>query len=326
MAATATFVYLRDPFQVLRPATSAPNLYGAAEFQIPGLARHYPYDAVVTGTSTSNNFRPDDLAAALGWHAMNFALAGSLIREQRAALEVSLATGKVRNVFWGLDPFAFRAAPPRGFPYYLYRDTGWRTAPYFLSLGALLHGVATIGLPDAKRTSLAQWNEERNWDRQYHYGRAELLDAWEHRNVVDPSALPETSALADALVADTISSLVRVHPSVQFRLVLLPYSILYDKLLLDERPAEFDAKCRLDAAIVDAAGTLPNASVYGFRDDEAITLNLDGFKDLLHFSGEVSRQIVRDVGAGRRLVTAASFDRGCTRTRAAARAYQVPLR
>jgi hypothetical protein len=326
MAATATFVYLRDPFQVLRPAQGAPNLYSAAEFQIPGLARHYPYDAVVTGTSTSNNFRPDDLAAGFGWHAMNFAIAGSVIREQRAVLDVALATGKVRSVFWGLDPFAFRVVPARGFPYYLYREPGWRTAPYLLSLGALLHGVTTMRLPDAKRTSLAQWNEERNWDRQYTYGRVQLLGAWEHRNVVDPSALPETSALADALIAETVSSLVRAHPSVQFRLVLLPYSILFDKLLLDERPAEFDATCRLDAAIVDAAGTLPNASVYSFRDDEAITLNLDGFKDLLHFSGEVSRQIVRDVAAGRRLVTAETFDRGCTRIRAAARAYQVPLR
>ena len=41
---------------------------------------------------------------------MNFSIAGSTIREQRAVLELALATGKVRHVFWGIDPFAFAAA------------------------------------------------------------------------------------------------------------------------------------------------------------------------------------------------------------------------
>ena len=72
------------------------------------------------------------------------ALAGSLIREQRAVLEVSLATGKGSQRLLGPRSVRVQGRPAAGFPYYLYRDTGWRTAPYFLSLGALLHGVATI--------------------------------------------------------------------------------------------------------------------------------------------------------------------------------------
>jgi hypothetical protein len=326
LCTTAAFVYLRDPFQLLRRASGAPNLYDVAEFQIPGVARQYPYDAVVVGTSISNNFRPAELAAVFGWDAMNFALAGATIHEQRAVLEVALATGKVRHVFWGLDPFAFRADPRSSFPYYLYRDPGWRTAPYFVNLGALMHGVTTIALPDARRMSLAQWNEKRNWDREYTYGRPQVLTAWKHRRVLGPMSLPGTSALAEQMVADTVSSLVRLHPGVQFHLVLPPYNILYAKLLVDERPAEFEAGCRLDRAIVGDAGALPNARVYSFRDAEDITLNLEAFKDLQHFSGEVSRQIIRDVAAGRRRTAGQPFGQVCARIRAAASAYQVPLR
>jgi hypothetical protein len=326
MSVTAAFVYLRDPFQVLRPARGTANLYDVAEFQIPGLARQYSYDAVVAGTSTSNNFRPADLAAAFGWDAMNFAIAGSTIREQRAVLEVALATGKVRHVFWGIDPFAFKVDSGRSFPYYLYRDPGWRTAPYFVNLGALMHGVTTIALPDARRTSLAQWNDKRNWDRQYTYGRAQVLTAWQHRRVLGPTALPETRAQADQVVAERVSSLVRLHPGVQFHFVLLPYSILFDRLLLDDRPAEFDANCRLDTAIVEGVGALPNARVHSFRDAEDITLNLDAFKDLLHFSGDVSRQIIREVAGGRHGTAGEPFAPVCARIRATAAAYQVPLR
>ena len=323
-SATAVFVYLRDPFQVFRRASGTANLYDVAEFQVPGLARQYPYDAVVAGTSTSNNFRPEDLEAALGWKAVNFAIPGATMREQRAVLEVALATGKVRHVFWGIDPFAFRADAGRPFPYYLYREPGWRTAPYLVNGGALLHGLTTIVLPDARRTSLAQWNDKRNWDRQY--GRARVLAFWQNRRVLVPVALPETRAQADQVVAERVSSLVRLHPGVQFHFVLLPYTILYDKLLVDERPAEFDANCRLDTALVEAVGALPNARVHSFRDASDITLNLDAFKDLLHFSGDVSRQIIREVADGRRGVTGERSAHVCARVRAAAAAYQVPLR
>ena len=323
MAASAAFVYLRDPFQVLRRSSGTPNFYGVAQFQIPGIARHYPYDAVVAGTSTSNNFRAADLADQFGWHAFNFSIAGATIGEQRAVLETALATGKARHVLWGIDPFAFGRDEGGAFPYYLYRDPGWRTAPYFLNLGALIHGVSTLTLPGARRTSLARWTEDAVWDRNYVYGRVQLLTAWDHRHALAPVPMPETPALADGAVTRTVASLARAHPDVEFRIVLMPYNVLYLKFLLEERPGEFDAGCWIDRAIVARVAVLPNARVHDFRDAREITHNIDAFKDLTHFSGEISRQIIHEVAADRRQATPEAFDHACTLIKADAAAYQV---
>jgi hypothetical protein len=312
LATFAAIVFVLDPFQVLRRSRGTPNLYGVVEYQVPGLARFYPYDAVVMGTSTSNNFTPEDLAAALGWQAMNFALAGSSIDEQRAALGVALRTGKPRHVLWGIDPFAFLPPARRAFPYYLYRDPGWRTAPYFVSLGAIAHGLATLVTPDAKRVTVARWQANRAWDSDYHYGRNEVIFAWEHRRTIGHMPLPDDAALARSSV-EGIAETIGANPSVQFDLVLLPYTVYYYRMLSEERPREFASFCALDRAIVARAGALPNATVFNFRDDEAMTENLDRFHDLLHFSGEVSREIVREVAAGRRVVTAGTFEGVCGR-------------
>jgi hypothetical protein len=324
IAATAAFVYLRDPFQVLRPSSGSPDFSAVAQFQIPGIARHYPYDAVVTGTSTSSNFRPADLLSALGWHAVNLSIAGSTIAEQHAVLQTALATGKARHVLWGIDPFAFASSVGRPFPYYLYRAPGWRTAPYLLNIGAITHGLSTMVRPEARRTSFAQWTEHVAWDHQYHYGAAEVLTAWQHRDTVPAPDLPGTPALADQAVDTLLSSLVAANPDVQFRIVLLPYSILYPKLLLEERPGEFEAGYWLGRAIVRRVGALPNARVYDFRDAREITHNLEAFKDLLHFSGEVSRAIVYEVAADRRRATPEGFERASALIRADAVAYQIP--
>jgi hypothetical protein len=323
LGATALFVYLIDPFQVFRPARGTPNFYGVAEFQIPGIARHYRFDAVVIGTSTSNNFRDRDLAAAFGWHAVNFSLAGSTIEEQRTVLETALATGKPRHVFWGVDPFAFRSTRGRPFPTYLYREPGWRSVQYLLNLGALEHAVSTAVLADTKRMSLAQWTEKSVWDYQYVYGRAQTLNAWEHRRAEPAAELPATAELANQQV-ETIAALVRTHPAVEFHIVMLPSSILYSKLLVGERQAEFEGGCRIADAILSRVAPLPNAPVHDFRDDRAITHDLDAFKDLVHFSGKVSRQIVTDVAAGRRRAAPADSGQACARIREDAAAFPVP--
>jgi hypothetical protein len=324
LIAAAAAIYVLDPFGLLRPARGTPNLYGVPAYQIPGLARHYPYNAVVIGTSTSNNFRPEDVSARLGGQAINFSLAGSSLEEQRAALDVALATGKVRRVFWGLDPFAFLPREGRSFPYYLYREPGWRMAPYFVNLGALDHALVTLVTPDDRRTSLAQWNADRSWANWYVYGQAQVLTAWTHRRAIGPAPLLDDPARATRLVDDAIVDTIRTHPSVRFDLVLLPYSVLYYKMLLVDRPRELDLFCALDAEIVARAGALPNAAVHNFRDTDDLFLDLSNFHDLIHFSGEVSVRILGDVAAGRHRVTPASFQGVCGRIRTAAAAFEVP--
>lgn len=319
-AAVAGFVYLTDPFQVVRRASGAPHFYPVAQYQNAGIARHYAHDAVVVGTSTSNNFRAADVADAFGWQAINLSMAGSTIREQRAVLDTALATGRVRRVLWGIDPFAFALDRHRSFPYYLYGRVGWRTAPYFLSLGALSHGVAALWLPADKRTSLAHWVESTAWDRQYTYGRAQVQTAWAHRHALAGTDLPHTPELAARAVRATVAQLAAEYPGIEFRVVLLPYTVLYSTLLLERRPREFEASGWIAAGIVEQLGASANAAVFDFRDVREITHDLDAFKDLRHFSGEVSRRILADVAAGRRRATPESCARATAALRAAAHA------
>lgn len=325
LLASAAFVYTADPLQVFRRSSGAPNMYEAVEYQIPGIARHYPYDAVVTGTSTSNNFTAAELERTLGWHAVNFSVAGSTIAEQHAVLQTALATGKARHVLWGLDPFAFkRDAHENEFPFYLYAGSGWRRAKYLWNLDAIRHGLRTMTLPAGRRTSLDQWAANNVWDRQYTYGRDAVVRAWSHRDAFESQELPPSPAAAGEVVDRFMRSLIVAYPETDFRIVMLPPTVLYQKMLLDERREEFDRGVAAGRAVVERTGLLPNVRLYDFRDDPAITHNLDLFKDLVHFSGRVSSAIVEAVAADGRRTGVAEFDRATGRVIAAATAYPAP--
>jgi hypothetical protein len=325
LLASAAFVYTADPFQVFRRSSGVPNMYGSVEYQIPGIARHYAYDAVVAGTSTSNNFTAADLERTLGWHAVNFSVAGSTIAEQHVILQTALATGKARHVLWGLDPFAFKRDAREGqFPFYLYAGSGWRRVKYLWNLDAIGHGLWTMTLPAERRTSLDRWSANNVWDRQYGYGRDRVLDAWMHRRALATQEFPASPAAVRELVDRQMRSLIVAYPETDFRIVMLPYTILYQKMLLDERREEFDSAVAAGRAVVERTGLLPNARIYDFRDDSAITQDLDLFKDLVHFSGRVSRALVESVAAERRRTGVEEFDRATGRVVSGARAYPAP--
>ncbi len=325
LLASAAFVYTADPLQVFRRSPGVPNMYEAAEYQIPGVARHYAYDAVVTGSSTSNNFTASDLERTLGWHAVNFSIAGSTIAKQHAVLQTALATGKVRHVLWGLDPFAFRHDVGEDqFPFYLYAGSGWRRVKYLWNLDAIRHGMRTMTLPAARRMSLEQWTANNVWDHQYVYGRDLVLHAWAHRDALASQELLASPTAAGEAVDRYMRSLILAYPETDFRIVMLPPTVLYQKLLLDERREEFDRGVAAGRAVVERTGLLPNARLYDFRDDPAITHDLDLFKDLVHFSGRVSVAIVESVAGERRRTSVEQFDRATERLVAAARAYPAP--
>ena len=54
--------------------------------------------------------------------------------------------------------------------------------------------------------------------------------------------------------------------------------------------------------------TLPNVQVYAFADDPDKTMDLDRFKDRVHFDPAMMGEIISDVAAGEGRITAENID------------------
>jgi hypothetical protein len=95
-------------------------------------------------------------------------------------------------------------------------------------------------------------------------------------------------------------------------------------MLLDERCEEFDRSVAAGGALVARPAGLPNARVHDFRDEIAITTDLDLFKDLVHFSGRVSSHIIETVGSDGRRSAVEEYERTTARVVATAMAQPAP--
>jgi len=297
-----------DPFEHYRkPARFAPRFYNAWQrYENPGIARHWDYDRIITGSSLMECMLPDDVDRALGGRTINLAISAETAFDAGKLLAVALATGKPRQVIMNLDYNAFSGPPDRSgftepFPAYLYDDNPLNDVPYLLGVETTRKSLETIaGL---------HWSRFNTDPRRMWYW------GWEHQffaakavQGLDPANLnarfhqpPRTLAGMQASFEANLAPLIERYPSVRFTFVYAPYSILVWSDFQQRGQVEVSLAFR--EWLFERTRRDRNVEFFDFQAEPAIVEDLDYFTDIYHFSPKVSRAIVEAIAQGRYRLT-----------------------
>ena len=103
-----------------------------------------------------------------------------------------------------------------------------------------------------------------------------------------------------------ILSIAREHPETEFMFVFPPGNAFFWDYVC--RNGEYT--CYMDGLemVMREMLTLPNVQVYAFADDPDKTMDLDRFKDRVHFDPAMMSEIISDVAAGEGRITAENID------------------
>ncbi len=130
--------WLVDPLQYYRRASYPPEFSDQTRYQNPGLARNYPYDTVIIGTSVSRGFDLAQMRESMHCDAINLSMQGASAREQSLMLDVALRTGRVRRVVWDVNSEFLRGPSDwvpdfeGAFPSYFYTTHPLDKLPHYL--------------------------------------------------------------------------------------------------------------------------------------------------------------------------------------------------
>ncbi|MEX3615022.1 copper amine oxidase N-terminal domain-containing protein [Paenibacillus glucanolyticus] len=295
--------FVLDPFQFYRKATwYSPVFTGEQRYQNPGLARNYPYDTIILGTSMTENFLPSEVGEALGGQALKLSMRGSTADEQFKIASLALETGKVKRVLWGLDYFALKN-PDEGtdanFPDYLYDDIWWNDYKYWFNYSAyenFARGIAKslLGGTPQNIEYLYNWNDEAS------YGSDQVMNAYdrarntEHYFGVNEEPLEEVQHHFNTYVL----SLVEAYPEVEFIVYSPPYSILRQKLWQDSNPARYSNQLEMKTWMFQQFNRYRNTQVYDFQAEADWTYDFSLFKDLSHHSQDINSRITWAISEG----------------------------
>lgn len=293
-----------DPFQIYRlasrympPIDNTTQVYANA-----GIVRHYDYDSAIVGTSVTENFRPSQMDEKLGGRFIKLCTSAGTAYNHALLLNLAFDTHDMKRIVYGLDVYSFIAGLDETgseVPLYLYDRNPFNDAQYWLNRSVLGSFIPRC---------LRAWGQTQDdsirdsmycWAGRDDYGLIALYNA-QFSPVSDMLPADSRHEAALANLDAHVLPLITAHPETQFDFFFPPYSAAEWSTMLAKGTLE--SMLALRGLCFDALSRYPNVTVHDFAAREDWVLNLNNYKDTLHYGQWINDAITECIASGESIV------------------------
>lgn len=311
MTAVAAIVACVDPFfHYHAPVEGFSYIMDNERYQNDGITRNFEYDALITGTSVSENFRATLVDELFDVKSVKATYAGGYYKEigdgERRALEYN---DNIRLVIRSMDMyFAMTETdyrnPQAADPTFLYDNNVLNDEAYLYNADVLFEyvnsgiGRTLSGVPSDNFDTYMRFAEDRPLGAAYVLPYVTSTGAsGEEIHMTD-----EERDMLTANVRANLTANIAAYPDVQFYYFFPPYCIA-DWYTNHYVKGDIPALIEEMELVTEEVLKYDNAHVFCFYDDTDVITNLDNYSDLQHYSGEVSDMILRAMESGEHELT-----------------------
>ena len=284
--------------------------------QNDGITRHFFYDAMITGTSNTDNFKTSEFDALFGVSSIKVPYPGASFHEVSANMEKGLSSHNVTIVVRSVDDsYLIESAGAMHsdmgeFPTYLYDSNPFNDIRYYLNRDVLF-GYC---LPMIKNRitgaagGVESFDSYSADDPDTQYGREQALDGVD--GFPAPSRQQPLTQSEAQMVRDNVTKNIvepaKAHPETTFYCFIPPFSIVRWGTMWSEGTLERQIKAQRIAMslMLECA----NIKLFSFSDNTDLITDLSNYKDAVHYSPEVSSELLRWMKDGRYQVTKDNMD------------------
>ncbi len=282
-------------------------------YQNNGIVKHFTYDAMITGTSMTENFKASQANDLFGTSTVKTCFMGGSYKEISDNIRVALkANPNLKLVIRATDQFDLISEPDKHvstdpettftYPAYLIDSNPFNDVEYILNKSLLSDAVTNIKMT-LSHTPSTDFDEYSNWMSMYTFGKEQVLASY-----IRPEQSPETIPFTDedrtlmkANLEANVISLAADYPDVTFYIWIPPYSMaFYDvenrKGSLGKCMDAMEYECELLTGI-------DNIRLFGYADREDIVCDLSLYKDMAHYSEDVNSMLLDAMAKNEGLIT-----------------------
>lgn len=281
-----------------------------------GILKHFDYDAIVTGTSMTENFKTSEFNKLFNVQAVKVPYSGGSFKEINNAIAVAYKNGhKVKAVVRALDGYGIvrdknaMRTDLGAYPEYLYNDNVFDDLNYIFNKDVLEKRCLPMLERNLKglKGGIKSFDVYSNWNKRYKFGRQYVI---KNKLVVNLNKkqymLPgEKMILAKENIQQNIVSLARKHPETIFYYFFPPYSIVYYGNLINK--GRLEQWISAEKLAIEMILECPNIKLYSFNLMSDITTNLDNYKDATHYGEWINSDILRYMKEGKGLLTKENY-------------------
>ncbi|MCR5033379.1 MAG: hypothetical protein K6A92_11040 [Lachnospiraceae bacterium] len=275
-------------------------------YQNYGILKSFDYNAIITGTSMTENFKPSELDALFGVKAVKVPFSGGSHLEIHELLDYGYKyNDDIRMVVRSVDLLrAFDTKDHRDYdlatyPTYLYDENPFNDVKYVFNKDIFFQ--ETIGVLRRTRgnSPVTTLDDYANWESYYSFGPASIQEYYS-RNKVEPTGnnaiLEEEYQTIFENITENVVQVAEEHPETEFYLYIAPYSIYYFDY--EDQMGQLDRYMLAERYILSLLVGHPNIHVFDFFGQYDVICDADNYRDPAHHSERVNSMILQWMAEG----------------------------
>lgn len=306
-----------DPFfHFHKPLSGMAYPIDSERYQNDGISRHFTYDAVITGTSMTENFKASQFDSLFGTNSIKIPFGGATYKEVDQAVrraisnnpDIKIVLRSLDGSFLIQDKDAWNETAPR--PDYLYDENPFNDVNYIWNKEVIFGNVKSVFARTEAGEKTTTFDQYMNWAPEKEWGKEAVRRTYsrpEERFVRENPLTEEDARMVRENLEQNVIAAARENPEITFYCFFPPYSVAYWD---SELAAKGDMGRQIEALRLAASLLLEvdNIRLFAFDDQTQITCNLDNYMDVLHYSEAVGDQLLAWMAAGEHRLTRENMD------------------
>lgn len=294
---SAMVICVIDPyFHYHKPIDGIAYVINDARYQNDGIVRNFEYDAIITGTSTTQQFKSSELDDLFGVNSVKVSYSGGSHKEINDNLKRALeSNSEIKLIVRGFDYYRLLDEKDvmrySDYPTYLYDNRIFNDVSYVLNKYVLLDAIDIV-----KRTQngseTTTFDQYGRFEDNYQWGKAAVDATYIRAEKCDReyTLSEEDKNNIEENIKYNVIDLVAENPDIEFYFFYTPHSIyLFDNYsqngLLTRylQAEEYTTKLLLEC---------DNVHLFSFFDEYDMICDLNNYKDVNHYSERINSQIL----------------------------------
>lgn len=291
-----------DPcFHYRKPSNNTHYLLHDERYQNDGIQKHFGYNALITGTSMTENFKTTEFNEIFDVNSVKTSYSGASHKEVNDAINTAIRhNGSLKIVVRSLDLSLGDADAMNysGYPEYLYDDL-WNDIHYLLNLDITYSMTVPSVLYSITGHASTTFDDYANWNNSYIFGADSVLKSYER-----PKASGEKIGLSNKEEAalreniwENMEKTVKNNPKITFYYFIPPYSIVaWDEIV---QKGELKKEMQIQQILIEKMIRYDNCYLFSWDDNVELVSDLENYKDPGHYGEWVNADILQWMHKGK---------------------------
>lgn len=278
-----------------------------------GIVKHFPYDAIITGTSMTENFKTTEADELFHAHFVKVPFSGSRLKEISNMLESAFSANKQINmVISSLDCYMIcrdKDEMRENTPEFMYDNNPFNDVQYVLNKEILFEDTLEVLYRTKEGTPMTSFDNYARWNDRFSYSAAEIeknspRDSYTEKEP-DTQLTEEDLKMLFANMEQNVISIVKDNPETDFFYFFPPYSIVWWEKsfyegILYRQIQTYETACEMLLEY-------DNVHLFSFVDDYNVITNLDNYKDSMHYGDWINSKMLKDFADGNHKLTRENY-------------------